>query len=62
MIGHSLKNMFDSLGFAYDFAFSQKENGILRFSKTYYGQCPSKTIIYTNLFRGGGPPQNFQKK
>ena len=25
MIGHSLKNIFDSLGFAYDFAFCQNK-------------------------------------
>ena len=29
-----------------------KISGLPRFSKTYHGQCPSKTIIYTNLFRG----------
>ena len=28
--------------------------GLQRFSKTYHGQCPSKTIVYTNLFLGGG--------
>ena len=25
-----------------------KISGLLRFSKTYYGQCPSKMIKYTN--------------
>ena len=36
-----------------------KISGLLRLSKTYYGQCPSKTLIYTNLF-GGDPKTNYQ--
>ena len=37
-----------------------KISGLPRFSKTYHGQCPSKTIIYTNLFRGS--TKKYQKK
>ena len=28
--------------------------GLQRFPKTYHGQCPSKTIVYTKVFWGGG--------
>ena len=34
-----------------------KISGLIRFSKMYYGQCPSKTVRYTNLFGGRGPKQ-----
>ena len=37
-----------------------KISGLLRFSKTYDGQCPSTMIKYTNLF-GVGDPKKYQK-
>ena len=52
MICDSLKNIFDSLGFAYDFAFC-RNNGSLRISKTYSRKSPSKTLRDTIFFGGG---------
>ena len=43
----SLKNIFDSLGFAYDF---DKIMGLLRLSKTYSGKHPSTTLRDTKFF------------
>ena len=39
-----------------------KISGLPRISKMYHGQCPSKTIVYTKVFWGGGGAKNFQKK
>ena len=50
MIGHSLKNTFDSLGYAYDFLHFVKISGLLRFSKTYSGQSLSNTLRDTKFF------------
>ena len=36
MIGHSLKNMFDSLGFAYDFAFCQNNGSLKIFQNVFW--------------------------
>ena len=38
-----------------------KISGLPRFSKTYHGKCPPKTIIYTNLFRGGVHQKTFKR-
>ena len=38
-----------------------KISGLLRFSKTYYGKCPSKMKKYTNLFGVGGSKQISKK-
>ena len=60
MIGHSLKNIFDSLGFAYDFAFCQN-NGSLKIFQNVSWTMSLKMIKYTNLFWEVGP-NKYQKQ
>ena len=53
MTGHSLKHIFDSLGFAYDFAFSQKYVVVRKYQDSTT-ENSLKTLGDTNLFRGWG--------
>ena len=60
MIGHSLKNIFDSLGFAYDFAFCQNKWSLKIFQNVLWTMS-LKMIKYTNLFGVGGSNKTSKK-
>ena len=51
MIGDSLKNIFDSVGFAYDSAFCQN-NGSLKIFQNVFWKNPSTTLIDANFVGG----------
>ena len=55
MIGHSLKNMFDSLGFAYDFAFCQNKWSLKIFQNVVWQMSFKNANRYQ--FVGGGFPK-----
>jgi hypothetical protein len=57
MIGHHLKNIFDSVGFTYVLIFSK--NDCLKIPRFHHQNFFENAR--TNLFFGGGP-KNFQKK
>ena len=61
MISHSLKIFLihQDLRMILHFV---KISGLLRFSQTYYGQCLSTMIKYTNLFLGGPRHKNNKKR
>ena len=59
MIGHSLKNIFDSFGFTYDFAFCQNKWSLKIFQNVLWAMS-LKMIKYTNLF-WVGVPKKYQK-
>ena len=61
MIGHSLKNTFDSLGFAYDFAFCQNKWSLKVFQNVLWSMYFKNDKVY-NFFWGGGFQQNIKKK
>ena len=61
MIGHSLKNMFDSLGFAYDFAFCQNKWSLKNFQNVLWSMSFKNDKIYQSVW-GGGVPKKYQKK
>ena len=61
MIGHSLKNIFDSLGFAYDFAFCQNNGSSKNLQNVSWKMSFKNDNIYQS-FWGRGSKQNFQKK
>ena len=50
MIGHSLKNIFDSLGFAYDFAFCQSKWSLKIFQNVSWKMSFKNDKIYQSLF------------
>ena len=60
MIGHSLKNMFDSLGFAYDFAFCQNKWSLKIFQNVLWNMSFKNDKIYQS-FWGGGFQNNIKK-
>ena len=60
MIGHSLKNIFDSLGFAYDFAFCQNKWSLKIFQNVLWKMSFKNDNIYTNML-GGGVQTKYQK-
>ena len=61
MIGHSLKNIFDSLGFAYDFAFCQNNGSLKIFQNVLWKK--SNTNANRCIFLGGGNSyKTYQKK
>ena len=55
MIGHSLKNIFDSLGFAYDFAFCQNKWSSKIFQNVSWSMSFKNDNIYQSFWGGGGP-------
>ena len=61
MIGHSLKNIFGSLVFAYDFAFCQNKWPLKIFQDVLWTMSFKNDNIYQS-FLGGGPPKTYQKK
>ena len=62
MIGHSLKNIFDSLGFAYDFAFCQNNGSLKIFQNVSWSMSFKNDNIYQSFWGGGGPKKTFKKK
>ena len=61
MIGHSLKNMFDSLGFAYDFAFCQNKWSLKIFQNVLWKMPFNNDKIYQSFWVGGGY-KKYQKQ
>ena len=61
MIGHSLKNMFDSLGFAHDFAFCQNKWSLKIFQNVSWKMSFKNDKIYQSFWGGRGPTK-YQKK
>ena len=61
MIGHSLKNIFDSLGFTYDFAFCQNKWSSKNLQNVSWSMSFKNDRIYQG-FLGGRGGKNFQKK
>ena len=59
MIGHSLKNIVDSLGFAYDFAFCQNKWSLKIFQNVLWTMSLNNDKIYQSLL--GGFPKKHQK-
>ena len=63
MLGDSLKNMFDSLGFAYDFAFCRNNGSLKIFQNVLWNKSFNDANRYQSFFfRGGDPQQNIKKK
>ena len=63
MIGHSLTNIFDSLGFAYDFAFCENKWSLEIFQNVLWEMSFKNDKIYGSfvfLF-GGGVQKNIKK-
>ena len=61
MIGHSLKNIFDSLGFAYDVAFCQNTGSLNIFKNVLWKKSFKNANRYQSFFFGGGFPRNINK-
>ena len=61
MIGHSLENMFDSLGFADDFAFCQNKWSLKIFQNVLWTMSFKNANIYQS-FWGGVGVQKISKK
>ena len=59
MIGHSLKNIFVSLGFAYDFAFCQNNGPLKIFQNVFWKKSFKNAKRYQYLL--GGLPKNIKK-
>ena len=59
MIGHSSKNMFDSLGFAYDFAFCQNKWSLKIFQNVLWSMSFENAKIYQSFWGWG--PKKYQK-
>ena len=62
MIGHSLKNMFDSLGFAYYFAFCQNNGSLKTFQNVFWTMSFKNDKIYQSVWGGGGSKKYPKKK
>ena len=60
MISHSLKNIFDSFGFAYDFAFCPNKWSLKNFQNVLWKKSFKNAKRYQ--FGGGASPQKYQKK
>ena len=61
MIGHSLKNIFDSLGLTYDFAFCQNKWSSKIFQNVSWSMSFKNDNIYQS-FLGGIPKENENVK
>ena len=59
MIGHSLKNIFDSLGFAYDFAFCQNNGSLKIFQNVFWKKSFKNANRYQSFW--GFPKNNIKK-
>ena len=66
MIGDSLKNMFDSLGFAYDFAFCQNNGSLKIFQNVFWKKSFKNAKRYqvfwgaTNIKKNGFGASKFE--
>ena len=60
MIGHSLKNIFDSLGFAYDFAFCQNNGSLKIFKNVFWNKSFKNAKRYQVVW--GGFLKQYQKQ
>ena len=58
MIGHSLQNIFDSLGFAYAFAFCQNNGSLKIFQNVFWKKSFKNTKRYQSF--GGIPKQHIK--
>ena len=58
MIGHSLKNIFVALGFAYDFAFCQNKLSLKVFQNVLWTMSFKNANIYKSVFFWWAIPQN----
>ena len=61
MIGHSLKSIFDLLGFAYDFAFCQNKWSLNIFQNVLWKVSFKNDKIYQSFWGGGGSKTNMKK-
>ena len=61
MIAHSLKDIFESLGFAYDFAFFQNKWSLKIFQNVSWSMSLKNDEIYQS-FWGGGSTKNISNK
>ena len=61
MIGHYLKKMSDSLGFAYGFAFCQNKWSLKIFQNVSWKMSFKNDKIYQS-FLGGGVQNKYQNK
>ena len=61
MIGHSLKNIFDSLGFTYDFAFCQNNGSSKILQNLPWSMSFKNDRIYQGFFGGRGGKQLSKK-
>ena len=59
MIGDSLKNMFDPLGFAYDFAFCQNNGSLMIFQNVFWKKSFKNANRYQSFW--GCPPTNIKQ-
>ena len=59
MIGHSLNNIFDSLGFTYDFIFCQNKWSLKIFQNVLWTMSFKNDKIYQSFW--GGVPNKYQK-
>ena len=62
MIGHSLKNIFDSLGFAYDFTFCQTNGSSKIFQNVPWSMSFKSDHIYQSFFWGGAGGTKLSKQ
>ena len=60
MIGDSLKNIFGSLGFAYDFAFCQRNGSLKIFQNVFWKKSFTNANRY--IFFGGDPTNKYKKQ
>ena len=61
MIGHSLKNIFESLGFTYDFAFCQNTWSLKNFQNVLWSMSFKNDKIYKSFWGVGGFPKQISK-
>ena len=59
MIGHSLKIIFDTVGFAYDFAFSQNKWSLKTFQNVLWKMSFKNAKVYQSVW-GGGSKKNIK--
>ena len=62
MIGHSSKNIFDSLGFTYDFAFCQNKWSLKNLQHLSWEMSFKNDKIYQSFWVGGGSKKNTKTK
>ena len=62
MIGHSLKNIFDSLGFAYDFAFCQNKWSLKISQNVLWSMSFKNAKVYQSAWGGGSKKVSKKKR